>query len=57
MSNKESESLNLKETDAIDSYFECITACSLNEKSIECVTECVSVHLKGEKDSWKNREY
>ncbi len=49
MTNKDLESLHLKETDAIDSYFECITACSLHEKSIECVTECVSVHLKGEK--------
>ena len=34
--------------DAIDSYFECITACSLNEEGVDCVTRCVEVHLKEE---------
>ena len=34
--------------DAIDSYFECITACSLNEEGVDCVTKCVDVHLKEE---------
>tara|TARA_Y100001968_G_scaffold282855_1_gene281048 strand:+ start:163 stop:321 length:159 start_codon:yes stop_codon:yes gene_type:complete len=34
--------------DAIDSYFECITACSLNEEGVDCVTKCVEVHLKEE---------
>ncbi len=34
--------------DAIDSYFECITACSLNDEGVECVTKCVEVHLKEE---------
>ena len=36
------------EHDAIDSYFECITACSLEEEGVECVTRCVEVHLKEE---------
>ena len=34
--------------DAIDSYFECITACSLDDEGIDCVTRCVEVHLKEE---------
>ena len=34
--------------DAIDSYFECITACSLNDEGVDCVTKCVEVHLKEE---------
>ena len=36
----------IEEHDAIDSYFECITACSLDEEGLECVTRCVEVHLK-----------
>ena len=34
--------------DALDSYFECITACSLDEAGVECVTRCVDIHLKEE---------
>ena len=34
--------------DAIDSYFECITACSLDDKGIECTTKCLEIHLKNE---------
>ncbi len=36
------------EHDAIDEYFECITACSLGEDGIHCVTKCIDVHLKKE---------
>ncbi len=36
------------ETDAIDEYFECITACSLGDDGIQCVTQCIEVHLKEE---------
>tara|TARA_B100000700_G_C15033384_1_gene851628 strand:- start:2771 stop:2926 length:156 start_codon:yes stop_codon:yes gene_type:complete len=36
-------------SDAIDSYFECITACSLDAGGVECLTECVEVHLKTER--------
>ncbi len=38
------------EHDAIDEYFECITACSLTDDGVECVTQCVEVHLKKEED-------
>ena len=37
-----------EETDAIDSYFECVTACSIEDQGMECVTQCVEVHLKGD---------
>ena len=43
-----SESLQRDQTDAIDSYFECVTACSLDNDGVECVTRCVEVHLKSE---------
>ena len=42
------ESLQRDQTDAIDSYFECVTACSLDNDGVECVTRCVEVHLKSE---------
>ena len=36
------------EHDAIDEYFECITACSLNDDGIHYITQCVDAHLKKE---------
>ena len=45
-SQKQIKSLDNK--DAIDSYFECITSCSLNGDGVECLTRCVEVHLKQE---------
>ena len=38
----------IQRMDAIDEYFECVTACSLEEEGVECVTKCVQVHLKGD---------
>ncbi len=35
-----------EEHDAIDSYFECVTACSINEDIPVCETLCVELHLK-----------
>ncbi len=40
--------LESEERDAIDSYFECVTACSLDNEGIECQTRCVEVHLKSD---------
>ena len=34
--------------DTIDSYFECISACSILDGHQECITRCVEFHLKGE---------
>ena len=36
------------EIDSINSYFECITACSIVDGNQECITRCVEIHLKGE---------
>ena len=32
------------EHDAIDEYFECITACSLSDDGIQCLTKCIDIH-------------
>ncbi len=34
------------EYDAIDEYFECITACSIGDDGMQCITQCIEVHLK-----------
>ena len=34
------------EIDSVDSYFECITGCSIGEEGSACVTKCVELHLK-----------
>ena len=39
---------NLEERDAIELYFACVTACSLDDKGVECTTRCDEVHLKNE---------
>ncbi len=36
------------ERDAIDLYFECITACSIDNEGMQCITQCVEAHLKDE---------
>ena len=33
--------------DTINSYFECISECSIVDGHQECITRCVEVHLKG----------
>ncbi len=38
------------ERDAIDEYFECITACSISDDGMHCMTQCVDVHLKKEEE-------
>ena len=35
------------ERDAINSYFECISECSIINGHQECITRCVEIHLKG----------
>lgn len=40
--------LLIAEKDPIDSYFECITECSVDKNGAECITRCVEVHLKRE---------
>ena len=36
------------EHDAIDEYFECITACSIGDDGMQCITKCIEVNLKEE---------
>ena len=43
------------EHDAIDEYFECITACSLSDEGIHCLTQCIDVHLKQESEHWSQQ--
>ena len=33
--------------DSINSYFECITQCSIVDGHKECITRCLEIHLKG----------
>ncbi len=35
------------EIDQLDSYFECISECSIINGHKECITRCVEIHLKG----------
>ena len=36
------------EKDCINSYFECITECTIVDDHQECITRCLEIHLKGE---------
>ena len=51
MNKKQGSPVFHEEVDAIDEYFECVTACSLGDEEIECLTQCVQVHLKTEDES------
>ncbi len=48
MSGREESLGAIDDNDAIDSYFECITSCSIGAEGVECVTRCVEQHLKEE---------
>jgi len=37
---------NIKNTDALESFFECITSCSINSEGIDCTTACYAKHLE-----------
>ena len=37
---------NIKESDALESFFECITSCSINCKGVGRTTACYVKHLK-----------
>ncbi len=40
-----------KEIDPINSYFQCITECSIVDGHQECITRCLEMHLKGEDEN------
>ena len=42
--------------DALDTYFECITACTwVGGEDIECVTRCLEIHLDKEDNENRNQ--
>ena len=36
---------NIKDSDALESFFECITSCSINSEGVDCTTACYMKHL------------
>ena len=37
---------NIKDSDALESFFECITSCSINSKGVDCTTAWYVNHLE-----------
>ena len=37
---------NIEDIDALESFFECITHCSINSEGVACATACYVKHLK-----------
>ena len=37
---------NIKDSDAFESFFECITSCSINSEGVDCTTACYVKHLE-----------
>ena len=37
---------NMKESDALESFFECINSCSINSERVDCITACFIEHLE-----------
>ncbi len=37
---------NIKDSDALESFFECITSCSINSEGVDCTTACYAKHLE-----------
>ena len=43
---------NIRDTDALESFFECITSCSINSEGVDCTIACYTQYLEP-----KNIEY
>ena len=37
---------NIRDSDALESFFECITSCSINSEGADCTTACYVKHLE-----------
>ena len=37
---------NIKDSDALVNFFECITSCSINSEGVDCSTACYVKHLE-----------
>ena len=35
---------NIKDSDALESFFDCITSCSINREGVDCITACYVKH-------------
>jgi len=47
MKNTVHETIDLKEREAIDAYFECTSFCSIDESISDCQNICMEKFLKG----------
>ena len=37
---------NIKDKEALESFFECINSCSINSEGVDCTTACYTNHLQ-----------
>ena len=37
---------NIKNSDALESFFDCITSCSMNSEGVDCATACYVKYLE-----------
>ena len=37
---------NFRESDALESFFECVTSCSISCKVVDCTTDCYMNYLE-----------
>ena len=37
---------NIKDTEALESFFECITSCSIDSEGLDCTTACYTKYLQ-----------
>ena len=44
--NKIYSNIKDKDSDALESFFECITSCSINNEGMNCTTACYVKHLE-----------
>ena len=37
---------NIKDSEALESFFECITSCSIDSEGLDCTTACYTKYLE-----------
>jgi len=37
---------NMKDSEALENFFECINSCSTDSKGVDCITTCYVKHLE-----------
>ena len=43
---KKDNNSHIKDSDALESFFECITSCNINSEVVDCTTACYVKHLE-----------